>query len=71
MSDEWQDRQDELARNTAAKARYAAAQATGDFAYRTVWAGEALDMIHDVQPAGAIVERLVGEAVEVLARRFD
>lgn len=69
LSGEWHGRPDELAGNAAAKAHFAAAVARGDMAYRTVWAGEALDMIHAVEPAAGVVERLVAEAEAALARR--
>jgi nitronate monooxygenase len=71
MSREWNDRQEELAQNVSAKARYAAAPSVGEIAYQTVWAGEALDMIHAIEPAGAIIERVVAEAKLALARTFD
>lgn len=68
VSEEWHGRTGELAGNTAAKARVAAA-AKGDISYRPVWAGEGLDMIHGIEPAGHVVERLVVEAEAALARR--
>jgi nitronate monooxygenase len=70
MSDEWHTRQDELTMNATAKTRFASAQENADIAYRTVWAGEALDMIQTVEPAGVIVRRIVAEAESALARRF-
>src|SRR3954470_15929514 len=33
--------------------------------------GEAIDMIHSIEPAEAILHRLVAEAEAALARRFD
>jgi hypothetical protein len=33
--------------------------------------GEAIDMIHSIEPAEAILHRLVDEAEAALARRFD
>ena len=37
------------------------------------WCGaaRAIDLIHSVEPAGAIVARIVAEAEAALARRFD
>ena len=56
---------------SADKARYAAAVAAEDFETAAVWAGESVDLIHSVEPAGGIVARLVAEAEATLARRFD
>lgn len=39
------------------RARFADADARGDSSGNAVWAGECVDLIHDVLPAGAIVER--------------
>ena len=68
MSREWHARLGELAGNAAAKARFVAVNAKGDMVYRPAWAGEALDMIHAVEPAGHVVGRLVVEAEVALAR---
>lgn len=69
VSNEWHGRIGELAVNTAAKARVAAAAAKGDISYRPVWAGEGLDMIHAVDPAAIVIERIVTEAEGALTRR--
>lgn len=52
------------------RARYAAAAAAGDPDTAVVFAGEGIDLIHAIEPAGAILERIVGEAERALARRF-
>ena len=49
-------------------ARYARARDTGDFATAVVIAGEAADLVHKVEPAARIVERMVEDA-EALLRR--
>ncbi len=36
--------------------------AAGDLETAVVWAGESVDLIHSVEPAGAIVSRIVAEA---------
>ncbi len=36
-----------------------------------VWGGEAIDLIGAVEPAGAILSRIVAQAEAALARRFD
>jgi nitronate monooxygenase len=48
--------------------RYARARDAGDFDTAAVIAGEAADLVRAVEPAGRIVERMVGEA-EALLRR--
>ena len=48
--------------------RYGRAREAGDFDTAAVIAGEAADLVRAVEPAGRIVERMVGEA-EALLRR--
>ena len=55
----------------AERARYAAAAAARDFETAVVYTGEAIDMIHSVEPAEAILHRVVAGAEAALARRFD
>ena len=43
----------------------------GSPAPAVVWAGEGIDLIRAVEPAGAIVARIVAEAEAALAQRFD
>ncbi len=50
-------------------ARYEERRLAGDFSVAGVLAGEGIDLMHDVPPAGALVERLVVEAERVLAER--
>lgn len=52
------------------RARYAAAAAAGDVDTAVVFAGEGVDLIRSIEPAGAILERLLGEAERALAQRF-
>jgi hypothetical protein len=49
-----------------AKREYAAARERGDFDVAGVIAGEACALIHDLPPAGEIVERIVAEADRLL-----
>ncbi len=44
------------------RARYRAAAAAGDFEVAAIHAGEALDLVADVPPAGAVLRRIVEEA---------
>jgi nitronate monooxygenase len=55
----------------AERARYAAAAAAGDFDTAVVYTGEAIDMIHSIEPAEAISHRVVAGAEAALARLFD
>ena len=63
----WQGREDELARALPAAAdAFFAAQRAEDFDTAMVWAGEAVDLIHDVSPAAQIVARISAEAEQQL-----
>lgn len=69
FSERWRGREVELLQRQAEEAaRYDAARATGDFDTAAVIAGEAVDMIGDIPPAGEIVERVATEAEALLAR---
>jgi nitronate monooxygenase len=67
----WYGREADLAQDEEAKARYKRALASEDLDEGLAWAGEGIDLIQAVEPAGAIVERTVAEAEAALARRFD
>ena len=68
FSERWRGREAELLQHRAAEgARYDAARAAGDFDTAAVIAGEGVDMIGDIPPAGAIVQRVVDEAAALLA----
>ncbi len=51
--------------------RYAAAAAEGDVDIAVIFAGEGIDLIHAVEPAGMILDRVIREAEAALTRRFD
>jgi nitronate monooxygenase len=70
FSDAWHGREAALAEDATAQAAYAQAVTAEDYDTAVVWAGEAIDLIHAVEPAGAIVTRIVAEAEAALARRF-
>lgn len=57
----------EAARGTE-QPRYAAAAAAGDVDTSVVWAGEGIDLVRAVEPAAAIVDRLVAEARAALEK---
>jgi nitronate monooxygenase len=63
----WIGREIELLQNVnAVAAEYALAKTAGNFDVAAVIAGEAVGLIHDISPAGEIVERIVTEAEQIL-----
>jgi len=69
-AERWLGREAELEARAEEVARdYAAARERGDFDVAAVIAGEASALIHDIPPAGEIVERVVAEAERLLAPR--
>ena len=71
FSDARHGREAALATDEAAQADYAQAVAAEDYDTAVVWAGEAIDLIHAIEPAGLILTRIVAEAETALARRFN
>lgn len=66
----WHGRENALRDNLdLERQRYAEAAARDDYNLKTLWAGESVDMIHDVEDAATLVARIVGEAVDTLATR--
>ena len=57
----------ELRQNEAEAARYAEARAADDFDTAAVIAGEAVDLIVDLPPAGELVARMADQAASLLA----
>jgi nitronate monooxygenase len=68
FSEAWHGREDALARDEAARACYDEAAARGDADTAVVFAGEGIDLIHGVEPAAAILARVIREAEGALAR---
>ena len=67
FTERWHGREEELERNVAVEGpRYRQAFEAGDPDNTAVWFGEACGMIHAVEPAAAIVERMVSEAADRL-----
>jgi nitronate monooxygenase len=63
----WQGRELDMLQNSdAIAAEYAAARAAGNFDIAAVIAGEAVGLIHDIPPAGEIIERMIRQAEEIL-----
>jgi nitronate monooxygenase len=71
FSKTWHGKEDALiAAGADERGRYAAAAAAGDVDTALVFAGEGVDLIHDIEPAEAILNRIVTEAESALAPRF-
>jgi nitronate monooxygenase len=70
FTNRWHGREDELERNVATEGpRYRQAFEEGDPENTAVWFGEAAGLIHTIEPAGLIVERMAHEAALCLERR--
>jgi nitronate monooxygenase len=66
----WLGRENELeARMEEVGREYAAAREHGDFNVAGVIAGESCALIHDIPPAGEIVERVIAEAERLIGSR--
>ena len=65
--DRWRGREEELAASPGALRSYREAVAVGDPEAVPAWAGEDIDLIHDIEPAAAIVETLASGAEHALA----
>jgi len=70
FTETWRGREAALATDAAVIAGYEKARAAGEFDTAAVNAGEGVDLIHAVEPAGEIVRRVVAEAEAALAQRF-
>jgi nitronate monooxygenase len=71
FSKTWHGREDALVvAGEDERRRYAAAAAAGDVDTALVFAGEGVDLIHDIEPAGVILNRIVTEAESALAQQF-
>lgn len=69
FTERWHGREEELARQVAVEGpKYRQAFAAGDPENTGVWFGEAAGIIHAIEPAGTIVERMASEASERLKR---
>ncbi|CAM3879011.1 NAD(P)H-dependent flavin oxidoreductase [Smaragdicoccus niigatensis] len=67
FTERWHGDEQSLAANTAVEGpRYSAAFADGDPDNAGVFFGEAAGLIHSIEPAGSIIERVIAEAVAVL-----
>ena len=63
----WMGRETDLLRAQREEAeRYASARRAGDFDTAAVIAGEAIGLIHEIVPAGQVIEGMVSQAVALL-----
>jgi nitronate monooxygenase len=70
FTDTWYGQEAALTTDAKAVDGYMGARAVGDFDTAAVYAGEGIDLIRAVEPAGKILERVVAEAEVALAQRF-
>ena len=69
LTTRWQGQEAALIQAGAAERQaYAEAVAAGDFDRAVTFAGEGIDLVHDVAPAADLVERLVAEAEAAIDR---
>jgi nitronate monooxygenase len=69
FTDRWHGRENELEANVATEGpRYRKAFTEGDPDNTAVWFGEAAGLIHTIEPASVIIERMVADAAFHLAR---
>jgi nitronate monooxygenase len=69
FSRQWHGREAVLADQVKIEnARYVAAVEKGDVSTTVTWAGEGVDLIHRIEPAGEILQRIVADAEEQLRR---
>lgn len=70
FSRQWHGRERELERNLARETEaYWVAAKAGDTSKAVVFAGEGLDLIHDIKPAGDIVRSIADDAEDLLKTR--
>lgn len=62
FTDTWQDREDELATNDGARAQFRLGTERADMDYLPIWAGEAVDLITELDTATALVRRISADA---------
>jgi len=66
--DRWRDREADLIADPDAGRAYQQGVANGDLPPEPVWAGQAIDLIHDLPSAADLVGLLAAQAEEALAR---
>ena len=69
--EQWHDRDDALAAHAQELARYRAAAQSGDFDTALIYIGEAMDLVHRIEPAASIIERIGSDAERWLRNARD
>jgi nitronate monooxygenase len=68
FSARWNGREDALAADRHQQQEAYLAATANDFATRVVWAGEGVDLVHDIPAAAEIIERIIAQAAVTLAQ---
>ena len=68
FTDEWQDRDAELDADPKAQQEFRTKVAELDMDYVPIWAGEALDLIDDLELAAPLVQKIAHDAERALTR---
>lgn len=64
----WHGREAELASTWQQEEKHYLDAPSGDLATRVLWTGEGVDLVNDIPPAAAIIERIIDEAITALRR---
>lgn len=68
FSESWTGREQDLGVSAdEIRGRFQRAQETGDVSTAVVWAGEIIDLVHSIRPAGDILRDMVSEAGRLLS----
>jgi nitronate monooxygenase len=67
FTDTWHDHEDGLALDAKAKDEFRAGVARGDLDFVPIWAGEAVDLVTDLETAAALVARIADDATKAIA----
>jgi nitronate monooxygenase len=67
FTDRWQGRESALESDEGALAEYGAAADRGDRDYLPIWAGEAVDLINELDSAGVAVAQIAAQAEQTIA----
>jgi nitronate monooxygenase len=66
FTDAWHDHEDALRSDADAKAEFRAGVDRADLDYLPIWAGEAVDLINELESATALVSRISAEATQAI-----
>lgn len=69
--DTWHDDEDGLRSDAGAKAEFRAGVARSDLGYMPIWAGEAVDLITELDTAAALVSRIADGAARAISAAHD